>query len=226
MPSEQSGPTEPAVAAGRAGMPSWLVPVLLAIVALVMISALVQPGRVLLGGVLLRLRLPGRRGRRRQGHVEHLGRDDQRTAGRRPGLHDDRPPGGTRRSRLPHAGQRRRGQLRVPHAELLHDDDPPAAAVPAHHRLLRVDEPQGAGPDGRDHVDRPVQGEDLQHRAPRHPLRRCCRLRGSQTRDRRGRGLPEGARTVPGDRCEDPKGRPAGRASGNGQDADRPRRRR
>ena len=50
-----------------------------------------------------------------------------------------------------------------------------------------------AGTDGRHHVHRPLQGQDLLDRAPRHDLRRRRRLRGRQAGDQRGRRLPEGA---------------------------------
>ena len=64
---------------------------------------------------------------------------------------------------------------------------PALAAAPAAGRLLIgffvLDEPPGPGPDGRDHVDRPVEGEDLHHRAAGHDLRRRRRLRGREAGD-------------------------------------------
>ena len=54
-----------------------------------------------------------------------------------------------------------------------------------------MDAAPSPGPDGRHHVDRAEQGQDLQHRTSRNDVRRRRRLRGRQAGDHRGRRLLE-----------------------------------
>ena len=91
----------------------------------------------------------------------------------------------------------------------------PAARRPAD-RVLRVDA-TAPEPDGRDHVHRSQPGQDLQHRAAGHHLRRRRRLRRREAGDPRGRRLPEDARALRRDRCPHPQGRPARRPPGTGK---------
>ena len=79
-------------------------------------------------------------------------------------------------------------------------------------------EPPGPGPDVGDHVDRALQGQAVQRRAPVDHLRRRGRLRRRQAGDQRGRRLLEDPGPVQGDRGQDPEGRPAGRSAGHRQD--------
>ena len=93
--------------------------------------------------------------------------------------------------------------------------DPPVRPHPRH---LLLHQPKGAGSDGKHHVDRPVQGQALLHRAPVDHLRRRGRLRRGQARDQRGGRLPQDPGPVQGDRGPDPQGHPAGRPPGHRQD--------
>ncbi len=87
--------------------------------------------------------------------------------------------------------QGRRGRLQDPAAQL--PREPAAVPDPCRdlRRLLLVHAAPGPGPDGRHHVHRPLEGQDLLHRATRHDLRRRRRLRGRQAGDHRGRRLPQ-----------------------------------
>ncbi len=123
-----------------------------------------------------------------------------------------------------HDGEGRR--LLDPHRQPAEHPAAAAASRRPAHRLLRLDAAPGPGPDGRHHVHRAEQGQDLLHRAAGHDLRRRRRLRGREAGDHRGRRLPEAPREVRRDRRPHPQGRAARRPPGHRQDPHRPGRRR
>ena len=92
--------------------------------------------------------------------------------------------------------------------------------------VLVVDGTSGTGSDGRDHVDRQVEGEGLRHREAEDDLRRRRRLRRRETGDPGGRRVPEVSRQVPGDRSAHPQGGAARGPARQRQDTHRARRRR
>ena len=109
---------------------------------------------------------------------------------------------------------------------LLQHPDLGAARCVADHRVLRVDEPTRAGPDGRGDEHRPQPGQGLRRREAEDDVLRRRRLRAGEAGDHRGRRLPEEPGQVQGDRRAHPARRAARRSSGHRQDAARPRRRR
>ena len=111
-----------------------------------------------------------------------------RARNRRQRVQDQRSAPAARRRPRAHAGEGRR--VRHAQTQLLDVAAPVPAPVPAHRGFHLLDEPSPGEPDGRDHVHRAV-GQDLQHRASRHHLRRRGRLRGRQGGDQGGRRLPE-----------------------------------
>ena len=124
-----------------------------------------------LGGedLLLRVPRPGRRRRRQEHRDRQQRRLDHGRARERRDVHHDRPARGRhpRERRGAARRARRRGRSTRPRSRAV----PQPAAVPAphraHRRAVRVDATAAAGPDGRDHVHRPVEGEDVLDRAAR-----------------------------------------------------------
>ena len=109
---------------------------------------------------------------RRQCRIDHLrqhDRQDRRHPNQRRRVPDHRLQPLPRRRPRPPQREERGDHAGHAHQQLLRQPPPPLPPVPDHHRILLVDGSPSAVADGRDHVDREEQGEDVLLRAARAP---------------------------------------------------------